>query len=118
MVGDYFLFVRNRTRDLPVAESLDALIDATSASRARVIEYLDCEFSTGRVRKGSMPWEIQHSTLPWREGHRLEFVDEIAPFLSSNGTAPRMLGEERLTLPVNTLTPTELAVFFRARPRG
>jgi hypothetical protein len=117
VVGDYFLFVRNRAHDLPVAESLDALIEATGASRARVIEYLDCEFSTGRVRKGSMPWEIQHSTLPWREGHRIDFVDEIASFLNANGFAPPTLGEERWIVPVNTFAPPELAALFGLKRR-
>jgi hypothetical protein len=117
VVDDYFLFVRNRAHDLPVAESLSALIDATTASRAQVIEYLDCEFSAGRVRKGSMPWEIQHSTLPWREGHRLDLVDEIARFLSANGLAPRTQGEERWIIPVNTFAPPELAALFGVKRR-
>ena len=117
VVGDYFLFVRNRTHDLPVAQSLEALIDVTTPSRARLIEYLDCEFSTGRVRKGSMPWEVQHSTLPWREGHRLKFVDEIAALLSSNRLVPQTLGEERWAIPVNTFAPAELAVLFGAQGR-
>lgn len=117
VVGDYFLFVRNRAHDLPAAESLSALIDATTASRAQVIEYLDCEFSTGRVRRGSMPWEIQHSTLPWREGHRRDFVDEIAPFLSGYGLAPPTQGGERWNIPVNTFAPPELAALFGAKGR-
>jgi hypothetical protein len=74
VAGDYFLYVRNRPKDLPVADSLDALISTTHATRAQIVEYLDCEFSAGRVRGGSAPWEIQQSTLPWREGKHLEFT--------------------------------------------
>src|SRR3989442_4303319 len=75
---------------------------------AQIIGYLDCEFSEGRVRNGSIPWEIQHSTLPWREGHRLEFVDEISQSRGAHGVGPRRPGAERWTVPINTLAPGEL----------
>ena len=73
VVGDQFVYVRNRARDLPLSPSFDALFKATNATREQIIEYLDCEFSAGRVRGGSVPWEIEQSTLPWREGRRLDF---------------------------------------------
>ena len=41
MAGDHFLFVRNRPKDLPEADSLDALIAASRAFRAQIIGYLD-----------------------------------------------------------------------------
>ena len=47
VAGDYFVFVRNRIKDLPTARSLDALIASTHPSRAQLIEYLDCDFSLG-----------------------------------------------------------------------
>jgi len=59
VVGNQFLYVRNRAKDLPVAESLDSLIITTRATRAQIIAYLDCEFSTGRVRGRAVPWQIR-----------------------------------------------------------
>jgi hypothetical protein len=115
VAGDHFLFVRNRPNDLPQADSLDALIAANRASRAQIIGYLDCEFSEGRVRNGSISWEIQHSTLPWREGHRLEFVDEISLSRGALGLGPRRPRAERWTVPVNTLAPGELTVLFNEK---
>jgi hypothetical protein len=112
VAGDYFLYVRNRTHDLPKADSLDALIQASGASRAQIVEYLDCEFSEGRVRGGSIPWEVQSSTLPWREGHRLDFVDEVSLTHGTYGVGPRRPGAERWTVPIDTLAPGELAVLF------
>ena len=75
VVGNQFVYVRNRAIDLPAAASFEALFDFTKASRAQIEQYLDCEFSVGRVRDGSVPWEIERSTLPWREGRHLNFVD-------------------------------------------
>jgi hypothetical protein len=90
IAGDHFLYVRNREHDLPAAASLDSLILSTKATRALVIAYLDCEFSAGRVRGGSVPWEIQHSTLPWREGRHLEAVDSFT--VSRGAVKPRTGG--------------------------
>ena len=116
IAGDYFFYFRNRERDLPKAQSLDALIKSTDASRAQIIEYLNCEFAVGRVRGGAIPWEIQRSTLPWREGHRLEFADEIEVAGSGNGIRPRTsAGSERWAVPVNTLTRSELRRIFGSR---
>jgi hypothetical protein len=112
IVGDHFLYVRNRQRDLPAAESLDSLIATTGATRAQIIAYLDCEFSVGLVGTGSVPWEIQQSTLPWREGRHLEFVDSIA----ASGGAPRLLAPgargELFSMPVNTFPKGELERMF------
>ena len=87
VVGDHFMYVRNRERDLPVAESLDSLIATTRATRAQIVEFLDCEFSAGRVRGGARPWEIQRSTLPWREGRHLDFADSVSVG-DANGSCP------------------------------
>lgn len=56
-------------------KTFDALFKATNTTREQIVEYLDCEFSVGRVRGGSVPWEIELSTLPWREG-RPDFVEK------------------------------------------
>lgn len=69
VVGDHFVYARNRARDLPPADSLAAL----AHSRADMLELLDCELSYGHVRGGRVPWEIRYSTLPWREGEPAAF---------------------------------------------
>ncbi|MEP7066823.1 MAG: hypothetical protein ABI889_12370 [Gemmatimonadota bacterium] len=76
--ADRFIYARNRGKDLEVAESLDSLIASSNATRAEIIAYVDCELSVGRVRGGAVPWEIQHSTLPWHEGHHLDLADSIS----------------------------------------
>lgn len=116
VAGDHFIYVRNRERDLPAAESLDSLIVSTKATRAQIIAYLDCEFSVGRVRGGPEPWEIEHSTIPWREGRRIELVDSI----TSRGGSLRLIEPDprgaTLSVPVNTFAKDELdAMFVRHR---
>ena len=75
--GDYFYYVRNRQADLPAGRSLTSLIDSLKPNRATLVTWLDCELSFGRIRGGRVPWEIERSTLPWREGHALEFAQRI-----------------------------------------
>jgi hypothetical protein len=114
LAGDHFLFVRNREKDLPVAESLGALIVATRATRAQIIEYLDCEFSAGRVHGGAIEWEIQRSTLPWREGKHLDFVDGI-DVGGGDSLVPRVASSERWSVPVNTFARADLVALFPSR---
>jgi hypothetical protein len=108
VVGNQFIYVRNRAKDLPSAASFDALIEATHPSRERMVEYLDCEFSVGRVHGGRVPWEIEQSTLPWREGHHLEFVEQISTSDGGSGVVPREAGNDVWTVPVNTLSAEEI----------
>ncbi len=116
VAGDYFLYVRNRARDLAPASSLEALVKDSSTTRARLIEYLDCEFSFGRIRGGPIAWEIQRSTLPWREDRRLDFVDQLES--RAGGVGFRVpIPSERLSAPINTLTRAELASLF-GEPRA
>jgi hypothetical protein len=112
VVGDRFVYVRNRAKDLPQAASLEALIETTHAPRNLIMEYLDCEFSAGRVRGGSVPWEIQQSTLPWREGHHLEFADMLKVDNGGTNLAPKAVGSDQWTIPVNTLKPSDLKALF------
>ena len=111
VAGDQFLYVRNRSAALPTGRSLAQLIDATP-DRATKVQYLDCEFSFGRTRGGSVPWEIQRSTLPWRQGKHLDFVDGIT--LSQGRLRPaagtQLRGE--WAVPVNTLSPEQLRSLF------
>jgi len=115
VVGDYFIYVRNRSEDLPVASSLDSLIRATHATRQQVIAYLDCEFSIGRVQGGRLPWEIQASTLPWREGRALGFVSSVTVLPDSVHVNVQVSGGERWSVPVNTLSKADLVALFPGR---
>jgi hypothetical protein len=112
VVGNQFAYVRNRAMDLPAAASFEALVDSTKASRAQIEEYLDCEFSVGRVRGGSVPWEIVQSTLPWREGRHLDFIEKIAAVEGGTRLAPRAVGDDEWTVPVNTLMAREIGELF------
>jgi hypothetical protein len=112
VVGNQFAYVRNRAIDLPAAASFEALIESTKASRAQIEEYLDCEFSEGRVRGGSVPWEIEQSTLPWREGGHLDFAGAITPAKGSPGLAPRSVGDDQWSVPINTLSAREIGELF------
>jgi hypothetical protein len=112
LAGDHFLYVRNREHDLPAAESLDSLIVSTRATRAQIIAYLDCEFSVGRVRGGSVRWEILHSTLPWREGHHLALVDSLTATNGSVKASMQSASAVRWSTVVNTFTTDELEVMF------
>jgi len=117
VVGDQFVYARNRATELPRAVSFDALIESTHATREQIVEYLDCELSAGRVRGGSVPWEIEQSTLPWREGRHLDFIDEIATPDGGAGLLPRKIGDEQWTIPVNTLSRRELKGLFGGEGR-
>jgi len=112
VVGDHLLYVRNRARDLPVAPSLDSLIRASRATREQIIAYLDCEFSTGRVRGGRIPWEIQASTLPWLEGRALEFARAVTVLPDSARLDVQVGSPERWLVPINTLSPADLVALF------
>jgi len=112
VVGNRFVYVRNRSRDLPTASTLEALIETTKATREQIVEYLDCEFSSGRVRGGPVPWEIQQSTLPWREGHHLEFADRLPVRADGAVVVPSSVGGDRWSIPVNTFTPSDIRALF------
>jgi len=117
VVGNEFVYVRNRAKDLPMATSFDALIEATNASREQIVEYLDCEFSVGRVRGGSVLWEIEQSTLPWRNGRRLDFVDQMSMVDEEVGLVPREIGDDQWTVPVNTLSPLDIKALFHGESK-
>ena len=111
VAGDHFLYARNRAQDLPMAASLPDLIAKTHATRERVLAYLDCELSQGYARGGSAPWSIVRSTLPWREGTRLELAGLIA--VDSTGKlSPRAASGDTWTFPVNTMAVEDLRVLF------
>jgi hypothetical protein len=115
VAGDYFLYIRNRAVPLPPGSSFAQLLDATP-DRATRVRYLDCEFSYGQSRGGSVPWEIQRSTLPWLEGKPLDFVNGIV--LSQGRLKPAAGSAVRgeWSVPVNTLSPAQLARVFPSAP--
>jgi hypothetical protein len=115
VAGDQFLFVRNRGRELPAAESLDSLIIRSHASRTRIIEYLDFELSYGVVRGDSARWQIRQSTLPWREGHTLDFVRELGVDNDTGAIVPLDSASESWSVPVNTFSKSDLRALFHAR---
>lgn len=112
VAGDHFLFVRNREQDLPAAESLDSLIVQSRATRAEIVEYLDCELSYGVVSGDSTRWQILQSTLPWREGRRLDFVDEIEATSGGDSLALRTSTGDHWSMPVNTFSSGDLRALF------
>ena len=74
VVGDWFMYTRDRRRPLSPAASLVDLMADADDSRA-MAALVDCEISLGRRSGGGQPWEVQLSTLPYREGHSLtEFM--------------------------------------------
>lgn len=69
-VGNYFVYVLDQRPALPAANSLSALLQAAQ-NRTEQLRYLNCEISFGRCNSGRSLWEIERSTLPWREGKSL-----------------------------------------------
>jgi hypothetical protein len=110
VAGDQFYYGRNRRTDLPAAPSFESLL--AGASRAQIADYLDFELSVGRIRGGSFPWEIQYSTLPWREGKPLDFVNSITVDGSTGKVDLRVADGETWTIPINTLEPSDLKLFL------
>jgi hypothetical protein len=111
--GDHFIYARNRDFDLPMADSLAALIQKQKYKRKQIIAALDCEVSHGFVLGGLTPWEIQFSTLPFREGKALAFAAEIIVDPNTGQLSPR--DPERglvWSFPVNTLDVEDLLVLF------
>ena len=71
VVGDYFMYVRDRGYFVPQSESLSTLIECREYAHQQIVELLDFEVSFGVRRSGNVPWQIQLSTLPFREGKPL-----------------------------------------------
>jgi hypothetical protein len=113
VAGDHFIYARNRAHDLPMAPSLGALVAKEKPSRDQLIEWLDLEVSHGFVLGGRCPWQIQFSTLPFREGEPLAFASEIVVdpktgAVSHRGETPDLIW----SFPVNTLDVEDLVVLF------
>lgn len=113
VAGDHFIYARNRPFDLPMAASLSALIEDTHADRDQILAYLDCEVSHGFVLGGRQPWQIQFSTLPFRQGERLAFADDIHVDPKTGALSLAADGADLVaSFPVNTLGIEDLLVLF------
>ncbi len=75
MAGNYFMYVRPRNVKLPNADSLTNLIEQQKLSQQQLLDYLDFEISFGELNSETteINFPIQHSTLPFREGVRMQF---------------------------------------------
>ncbi len=71
VIGNYFLFVRDRLVFTQQAESLAILAEYKHLDRAQLIELLDFEISFGTRPKDDSDWLIEVSTIPYREGKAL-----------------------------------------------
>ncbi|HEY9824113.1 MAG TPA: hypothetical protein V6D19_01590 [Stenomitos sp.] len=69
-VGNYFVYVLDQRPALPAANSMLELLQSAQ-NRTEQLRYLNCEISFGRCNLGRSLWEIERSTLPWREGQSL-----------------------------------------------
>ncbi len=109
VAGDAFIHVRNRAVQLPAASSLGELVADPSRARETKIAYLDCEISAGRARGGARPWQVERSTLPWREGHAIDL-----PFSVEAGALSMKPEWVAVT---STFALEDLAVLAEAPPR-
>jgi hypothetical protein len=73
--ADVCISARARAVALPRAESLTALLDA--AAPAAHAALLDCELSLAR-RSAATGWQIELSTLPFRQGEELVLPPSVA----------------------------------------
>jgi hypothetical protein len=110
VVGNQFMYVRNRNVALPAAASFDALFDDAKPGREQMEHYLDCEFSMGRIRGGAVPWEIERSTLPWRKGHHVELVNEFT--IAHSRIRPTRDDDNEWSMPVNTFSSSEITAIL------
>lgn len=85
VVGDYFMYVRDRGYFVPQSESLGTLSECREYSQQQLVELLDFEISFGLRSAGKMPWEIQYSTLPFREGKPLMAAGGIESLAKNGG---------------------------------
>ena len=113
VAGDHFIYARNRAFDLPMANSMADLIKKEKYKRKQILAVLDLEVSHGFVLGGRVPWEVQFSTLPFKENKPLDFASEIAVDpktgqLSAKKPTPDLIW----SFPINTLDVEDLLVLF------
>jgi hypothetical protein len=70
MAGSCFMFIRDRNAPLPPAPDLQTALRQHQPDLVTLAAWLDLEISFGRVQADGTGL-IQHSTLPFREGRRV-----------------------------------------------
>jgi hypothetical protein len=111
VAGAHFVYARARPTALPAAASISEAIAARHATREAIVAFLDCEISYGRVSG----WQIERSTLPWRQGQRLGLADRIWVNAAGQPAARAAAAGEAWSFPVNTLSAGELQALFVPR---
>jgi hypothetical protein len=113
VAGDHFIYARNRAFDLPMANSMADLIKKEKYKRKQILAVLDLEVSHGFVLGGRVPWEVQFSTLPFKEGKPLDFASEIAVDPKTGQLSPKKPTPDLIwSFPINTLDVEDLLVLF------
>lgn len=113
VAGDHFIYARNRPFDLPMANNLADLIKKEKYTRKQILAVLDCEVSHGFVLGGRQPWEVQFSTLPFKENKPLEFAQRIQVDPRTGQLTERNLAPDLIwSVPINTLGIEDLLVLF------
>lgn len=113
VAGDHFIYARNRAFDLPMANNLADLIKKEKYTRKQILAVLDCEVSHGFVLGGRQPWEVQFSTLPFKENKPLEFAQRIQVDPRTGQLTERKLAPDLIwSVPINTLGIEDLLVLF------
>jgi hypothetical protein len=81
VAGDHAIFARNRAEALPTDKTLLELAREAKYDQQRLRELLNCEFSYARRAPPGGDYEIELSTLPWREGQTLDFppIEDLKP---------------------------------------
>jgi hypothetical protein len=101
VAGSRFLFTRGRALELPDGAALSDLVDEADPARKRAL--LDCEFSLGHGLDDDDPWQIELSTLPFREGQPL-FAASSWRFELDDGQAVEATGVNMRVWTVHTCT--------------
>lgn len=91
VVGDYFIFVRDRTIFVPHSESLEDYMECKDFTHDELVALLDFEVSFGVRSTGNVPWEIRLSTLPLREGQPLFKAGEFDAIAKNAGRLPQRI---------------------------
>jgi hypothetical protein len=113
VAGDHFIYARNRDFDLPMANSMADLVKKEKYTRKQLIAVLDCEVSHGFVLGGRCPWEVQFSTLPFKEGKPLDFASQIVVDPATGQLSHRRPTPDLIwSFPINTIGVEDLLVLF------
>jgi hypothetical protein len=71
ITGDYAMIARDRSGEVEEKKPLPQLVAAKLRDRTPAVTLLDGEFSFAR-RQNGQDYEVQLSSLPWKEGARID----------------------------------------------